>query len=173
MLAEMLILNIAQRLRPDVEPVYSKEDGNKEHEEQRQRAHGRAENAANHRTPAAASQVADHQNRHGAEGNAQPAHEAKQVSAIELVGADEGQNNRDHREDNTHDERPLRYFLNHRGRRQIEMWGRSGAHLCSSDCELISESIIGSVAPEPGWPRNFGGSEGTDCPLGTSAMVAF
>jgi len=35
--------------------------------------------------------VADHENRHGAEGNAQPAHEAEQVGPIELVGADESQ----------------------------------------------------------------------------------
>src|SRR5580704_9010473 len=172
MLAEMLVFNIAERLRPDVEPVYSKEDRNKEHEKQWQCAHGRAQNAANHRAPAAAGEVPDHEDRHGAESNAQPAHKPEQVGAEELIGADAVQATGDYCEHEADRERALRYFLYNLGRRQIEVWGRSGAHLCSSGCELVSESMTGRVAPEPGWPRNFGGSEGTACPLGTSAMVA-
>ncbi len=172
-LAEMLVFDIAERLRPDVEPVYSKEDGNEEHEEQRQRAHGRAQDAANHRAPAAAGEMADHENRHRAQSDAQPAHEAEQVGAIELIGLLERQHNGDHREDDADHERALRDFSYDLGRRQIEMGSGRGAHFCSSVCELVSESMTGRVAPEPGWPRNFGGSEGTVCPLGTSARVAF
>ena len=89
-LAKMLILNVAERLRPDVEPVYSKEDRDEEHEKQRQGAHGRAQNAADDHAPGSAGEVADHENRHGAEGDAKPAHEAEQVSAVKLIRLLEG-----------------------------------------------------------------------------------
>jgi len=173
MIVEMLILNVAEGLRPDIKAPHSENDGNEEGSQQRQRAHGRAQDASDHHAPAAAGEVADHENRHGAESDAQPAHEAEQVRAIELIGLLEGQHNGDHREDDADRERALRYFLYNLGRRQIEMWSGRGAHLCSSVCEPVPESTTGSVAPEPGCPRNFGGSDGTVWPAGKSALVAF
>ena len=117
----MFVLNVAKRLGPDVKAVNSENDGDEQNRQQRQRAHGRAQNAANDRAPAPAGKMADHENRHGAERDAQPAHEAKQVGAIKLVGTEEGQHNGNHGEDAADDERALRDFLNYTGRRQIEM----------------------------------------------------
>ncbi len=107
MFPEMLIFNVGERLRPYVQVANSKNHGDKEEREQRQRAHGRAQNAANDCTPSAAGKVADHENRHGAEGNTQPAHEAEQVSAVELLGTNEGQDNGDDCKDAADHERAL------------------------------------------------------------------
>ena len=70
--------------------------------------------------------------------------------------------NGDDGEDDADHERALRYFLYDRGRRQIEMWSGRGAHFVSPRIlrTWFPESITGRVAPEPGWPRKFGGSRG-------------
>ena len=174
-LAEVLVLDVAERLRPNVEMANPENDGDEEKGEQWERAHGRAQDAANDSTPTAAGEVADHDNRHGAEGDTEPAHEAEKICAIELVGTEEGESGGNHGEDDADDERALRNLRDDCGRRQIELWSSGGAHLLSSfaasDCGAAS--ITGRVAPEPGWPRNFGGSDGKACPAGTSALVAF
>src|SRR5580692_3550991 len=99
MLAEMLVFDVAEGLRPDVEATDAENDRNEKDGQKRQRAHGRAQDAADHRAPASTGEVADHKNRHGAKRDAQPAHKTEKVGAIELVGPLESQHNGDHSED--------------------------------------------------------------------------
>jgi hypothetical protein len=63
--------------------------------------------------------MANHENRHGAKRDTQPAHKTEKISAIELIGTEKGQDNRDNREDQAHHERVLRYFSYYLRRRQI------------------------------------------------------
>ena len=140
--------------------------------EQRHSTHGRTQDAPDDDSPAAAGEVANHDNRHGAESDAQPAHKAEQVGAIELVGPNEGEDDGDNAEDDADDQGPLRNGLDHWRRCQIELFYGRRAHFPSPVLESVSGRTTGMVAPEPG-SRNFGGSDGIFWPAGTSAIVAF
>ena len=172
MVAEMLVGDLVERLRPDVELVNPEKDRDEQQREQGHGAHGGAENAANDHAPTTSGEVADHEDSHGAEGDAQPAHESEQVGAEELLGAQECEDDRDDAEDDADDQRALRNGFHHWRRVQIEMFHRRRAHFFSSVVELFSGKSAGKVAPVPG-SRNFNGSEGIFWPGGTSAMVAF
>src|ERR1700730_6059532 len=108
MLAKMLVGNVVQRLRPDVESVHPENDWDEKQREQRKRAHGGAQGAANYHAPAPTGQVANHENRHGTEGDTQPAHETEQVRSIEFFGPHEGADDGDNSEDDADDEGPPR-----------------------------------------------------------------
>src|SRR5713101_1864887 len=165
MLAKMLVGNVVQRLRPDVESVHPENDGDEKQREQRKRAHGGAQGAANYHAPAATGQVANHENRHGTEGDTQPAHETEQVRSIEFFGPHGGADDGDNSEDDADDKRPPRDGLHYRRRPQIEMVrGRRGHHFSSSEFGFACGAMTGRLAPVPGSPWNFGDSDGTFWP---------
>src|SRR5579862_936727 len=116
--------------------------------------------------------MTDHENRHGTERHAQPAHKTKKIGAIKFVWLCKSQHHCDHSEDNADHQRALGNLSDHRRRRQINEWS-DGAHGWSSGFELAAGAARGRVAPEPSTPLNLGGCEGTACPAGTSAIVAF
>ena len=86
---------------------YSDRDRDEEHGEDRERPHGRALDTADDHTPTATGQVADHDDCHGAESNAEPAHVSEEVSAEKFVCAQEGKSERSDTKDGGHDERTL------------------------------------------------------------------
>src|ERR1700735_4300993 len=155
-LADVRILDGLKWHCPRVNSVLPDCDNYRDEEncQDRQRAHGRAQDAANHRAPTASGQMADRSEEHGTERDAQPTHEAEKVGAIEFIGTDKRQCARNQRENNADHKRALGNFSDYFRRRQIETYSGSGAHFCSSfgpiSLPAASGAITGTVAPEPG-----------------------
>src|SRR5215831_10245633 len=137
--------------RPRINAMLQHRDDHRDEEdrEQRQRAHGGAEDAANDGAPTASGEVADHKDRHGTEGDAEPAHEAEEISAIELVGARHGEDDGADAEDNANDQGSGADRLYDWRSREIKFLRRR-AHFDSSFISLISGATCGRVAPDPG-----------------------
>ena len=117
--------------------------------------------------------MANHEDRHGTEGDPEPAHKSEQVAAIKLVRVHDGEDDGSNRENDADHQRALIDPLYDRRSRQIELVGGHRAHFSTLFCpsDFSSGMKTGSVAPEPG-SANFGGCDGTFCPAGTSFMLA-
>ncbi len=151
--------------------VHSEQQGDKQQRHQRQAAHGRAQNAADHHAPAALGQMPEHENRHRTQGHAQPRHEAQQIGAEEFVRLKPcAQRGDEHRKSGP--------------RSATAVWmvfttgGAVRSRLCMAPCSfrLLCLQALGfddpaRSRPNPA-PRTAAASEGTFCPAGTSAEVA-
>ena len=172
MLAKVRVRNRIERPGPHVKTGQPEQEGNEQQGHQRNAAHGRSHDAANHHTPSAAGQMPDHENRHRSQGHPQPGHETEQVGTEELVRAHPGQDRRDGGENQTDPERSPPDGLQHLRRRQVHRVQGGGAHFDSSAAgEADSGTGTGKVAPDPGSSKRKA-PEGTVCPAGTSAIVA-
>src|SRR5262249_42195218 len=109
MLFDVRIPDRIERHEPGIVAMlqHTDDDRNKKDSHHRQCAHGGAENEANDRSPSAAGEVADHDNGHGAERDAEPIHVAEQISAIELVRTQKCERDRTDGEHHADDQRAL------------------------------------------------------------------
>src|SRR5712692_11262206 len=115
----------------------------------------------------------DHEDCHGSQSHSQPGHVAEQVATEELVRSGKGAGHRDHGENQAHDERAPLDGLDHWWRHQVQVAHTRRTHFGPSSFSFPAlGAITGKVAPEPGSPRNSGGSDGIFCPAGTSPTEA-
>src|SRR5579864_9404603 len=132
-LADDRILNGFERHRPGVESGYTEYcNRNEEGSHQRNRAHGCAEDAADHHPPSATGQMTNHEDHHGAEAYAQPIHERNEIAAEEGLRIGEAQGNRNDGGHDTDIQRAASDQLDDRRRGEVQIGGVGRAHLDSS-----------------------------------------
>src|SRR5437773_8934017 len=100
-----------------------------------------------------------------------PIHKAQKITTEKYGGLEDTSRDRNHTHNRADNQRTPPDRLHHRRWHQVEIVYLRRAHLRSCPPSGFATNS-GKVAPEGGSPRNCRGSDGTFCPVGTSATVA-
>src|ERR1035441_8781675 len=113
----------------------------------------------------------EHENCHASKRKAEPEHVAGKVSGVKTFGNEKGSGDRGNCPDYANNERPLLHDLRHGRGHEFRFVDGGRGHL-DSPSTAAGGAICGKVAPLP-ISLYWGAGEGTACPAGMSAEVAF